>query len=112
VNVTNADNGGSGTSNGAAALFGFSNLLGSDDIFSAGEKTTARTIQFRDQAAELFSFDAVVTAYQRKGTPSSTNTGGASGGSASSESSGTDLTNLVRITVNPLTKIVTVQLLQ
>jgi minor extracellular serine protease Vpr len=112
VNVTNADNGGSGTSSGAAALFGYSNLLGSDDIFSAGEKTSARTIQFRDQAAELFSFDALVTAYQRKGTTASTNTGGASGGSTSSESSGTDLTNLVRITVNPLTKIVTVQLLQ
>jgi hypothetical protein len=115
VSVINADNGGSGTSAGSGALFGYSNLLGTDDTFSAGEKTGARTVQFRDPRAELFTFDAAVTAYQRRGAAGSVSSNGTSGSSTSTDSSGTtlsDLTNLVRFTVNPITRVVTVQLLQ
>lgn len=115
VSVINADNGGNGTSSNTAALFGYSNLLGSDDAFTSGEKTGARTIQFRDSASEMFSFEAVVSAYKVKGN----------GGTGGTTSSGTttpqpdasdpllpDLTALVRFTVNPLTRQVTTQLLQ
>jgi subtilisin family serine protease len=115
VSVINADNGANGTSTATGALFGYSNLLGTDETFTGGEKTGSRTIQFRDNASELFTFDAVVTAYQRKGAPGSTTTGGSGAGSTSPDSSGStlpDLTSLVRFTVNPLTRVVTAQLIQ
>ena len=48
-----------------AALFGYSNLLGSDQQFSAAEITGNRTLEFNDPAAELFSFDVIVTAFER-----------------------------------------------
>ena len=115
VSVMNADNGASGTTNAAGALFGYSSLLGADETFSAGEKTGSRTIQFRDTASELFTFDAVVTAYQRKGAPGSTSSGGTGAGSPPPDNSGStlpDLTSLVRFTVNPLTRVVSAQLIQ
>ena len=115
VSVINADNAANGTSTATSALFGYSNLLGADETFSASEKTGSRTIQFRDNASELFTFDAVITAYQRKGAPGSTTTGGTGTGSTPPDSSGStlpDLTSLVRFTVNPLTRVVTAQLIQ
>ncbi|HKQ99601.1 MAG TPA: S8 family serine peptidase, partial [Pyrinomonadaceae bacterium] len=68
VRINNSENGGDGRSANSAALFSYSNLLGADQIFSPAEKTGKRTIQFRDDAGEMFSFDAVVTAYQNGGT--------------------------------------------
>jgi subtilisin family serine protease len=115
ISVINADNSGGGTNTATGALFGYSNLLGSDETFSAGEKTGSRTIRFRDNAAELFSFDVVVTAYQRQGNPGSTNNGNTPAGSPPPASSGStlpDLTRAVRFTVNPLTRVVTTQLLR
>jgi subtilisin family serine protease len=115
VSVINADNGGNGTSTANGALFGYSNLLGSDEIFTAAEKTGARTIQFRDSASELFTFDAVVTAYQRKGAPGSLSNSEPGGGSTPSDDPGSglpDLTSLVRFSVNPLTRVVTAQVIQ
>lgn len=115
VSVLNADNGANGTNNANGALFGYSTLLGADEVFSSGEKTGARTVQFRDSASELFTFDAVISAYRRKGTPGSTSNGGNGGGSTPPDTSGSsspDLTNLVRFTINPLTRVVTTQLIQ
>jgi len=115
VSVINADNGGSGLSNSNGALFGYSTLLGGDDVFAVGEKTGARTLQFRDSAAELFTFDAVVTAYKRRGQAASGSTSSTGGTSSSGSDSGSalpDLTELVRFTANPLTKVVTAQLIQ
>jgi hypothetical protein len=114
VKVINADNAANGTSTTNGALFGYSNLLGSDETFSGGEKSGSRTIQFRDSAAELFTFDALVTAYTRKGAPA-TATNGDSGGTPPPDDSASglpDLTSLIRITVNPLTRVVTAQLVQ
>jgi subtilisin family serine protease len=116
VSVSNADNGGSGMTTQSAALFGYSNLLGADQAFTPGEKTGIRTIQFRDNASEMFSFDAVITAYQQGGTTASAATTGTGGTSASgTSSSGTtgllSVTKVLRFTVNPLTKSVTVKLL-
>ncbi len=116
VSVLNADNGLNGTNSSNGALFGYSSLLGIDETFSGGETTAARTIQFRDAASELFTFDAVVTAYQRKGSSPYGSGGNTGGGSTPPDSSSStllpDLSSLVRFTVNPLTRVVTTQLLQ
>jgi minor extracellular serine protease Vpr len=115
VSVINSDNGGNGSSHSNGALFGYSNLLGTDEIFSTGEKSGARTIQFRDTAAELFTFDAVVTAYKRKGQQTSAGAGSTGGSDepGSGNPGGSPLPiDLVRFTVNPLTRVVSVQLIQ
>jgi subtilisin family serine protease len=115
VSVINADNGANGTSTETGALFGYSNLLGADQTFSGGEKTGSRTIQFRDNTSELFTFDAVVTAYQRMAASGSTSSGGTNTSSAPPANSGSstpNLTSLMRITVNPLTRVVTTQLIR
>jgi len=117
VSVINADNGGAGTSAANPARFGYSNQLGAEQEFSPGETTGARTLRFRDDANELFTFDMVVTAYQRTaGASGSGGDGGTSAsGSNSSASSGaslTSLTSVLRVTVNPLTGGVQVQLVR
>jgi hypothetical protein len=115
VTVKNADNGGNGKSVSTAALFGYSNLLGSDQEFTASEITGNRSLEFNDSAAEMFSFDVNVTAFER-GAGGDVGGAGAApeGGDAGSSSSGTGLlplTRKLRITVNPLTKSVTSKLL-
>lgn len=116
VSVKNADNGGNGKSVGTAALFGYSNLLGADQEFGPAETSGNRSLEFNDSAAEMFSFDVAVTAYQR-GAGGGGGAGAAApgaGGGAGSTGSGTSLqslTKVMRITVNPLTKTVTAKLL-
>ena len=117
VRVINADNGKNGTSTANAALFGYSQKIGSDQVFSSNELSGVRTFRFQDNASELFTFDAVVTAYLP--------VGGSSPGAAAAASSspppaptGSDPTAgvlkqvnaVMRFTANPLTKTVTVQL--
>ncbi|HVG33351.1 MAG TPA: S8 family serine peptidase [Pyrinomonadaceae bacterium] len=116
VSVKNADNAGNGKSAETAALFGYSNLLGADQEFAAGEITGNRTLQFNDAAAELFSFDVSVTAFERgaNGSQSSATGGGTTSAGGSQAGSGTSvqsLTKVMRITVNPLTKAVSAKLL-
>lgn len=117
VSVLNADNGGHGTSVNSAGLFGYSNLIGADSQFAPAEKSGKRTIQFRDNASEMFSFDAVITAYQNGGGAGGAATGGGgsgsgtSGGSSSLSLPGITITRVMRITVNPLTGLVTARLL-
>jgi hypothetical protein len=114
VSVINADNGGSGTSTAAAALFDYSHQLGADERFSPGETTGARTLRFRDGASEMFTFDTVVTAYQQAGGSSGGSTD-ASGSPAPPPSSSDALSlpqipSVMRFTVNPVTKSVTAQI--
>ena len=118
VGVKNADNNGNGRSAQTAALFGYSNLLGPDQEFAPAEVTGNRSLEFNDAAAEMFSFDVVVTAYERgAGATAAAGGGGTSGASpagASGPSGGTplqSLTKVMRITVNPLTRSVTAKLL-
>ena len=117
VSVKNADNGGNGRSLSNAALFGYSNLLGADQEFTAAEITGNRTMQFNDPAAELFNIDVVVTAFQRGAGGGGGEAGAAgvpAGGGAGAGSSGTgplSLTKVMRITINPLTKAVSAKLL-
>jgi hypothetical protein len=118
VRVTNSDNNGAGMSAATPALFGYSNLIGTDQLFTPNETTGTRTLKFSDAAAEMFSFDVAVTAYQ--GAPSSTDSGTSNsnttspnntGGSSTSGPSVNGVTKVMRITVNPLTKAVTAKLL-
>jgi hypothetical protein len=116
VTVKNADNGGNGKSVATAALFGYSNLLGSDQQFSAAEVTGTRNLEFNDSAAEMFSFDVNVTAFEQvggagAGAGAAPQGGASASGSGSSEGSLLPLTKTLRITVNPLTKSVTAKLL-
>jgi hypothetical protein len=115
VRVINADNGGGGTSTSDPALFDYSRQLGSDEKFSPGETTGPRTMRFQDDAAELFSFEAVVTAFQQVAGAQSLSGSDSGESGASSASTGPNdpllgLTGLLRFTVNPITGAVAVNL--
>ncbi|MDT4896309.1 MAG: minor extracellular serine protease Vpr [Acidobacteriota bacterium] len=119
ITVKNAENGKDGKSLLTGALFTYSQLLGTDEKFTPAEVTGGRTLEFNDPTAQMFSFDVMVTAYER--APGGGEGAAAGGGSAAgagaggnSTQSGTSLqslTKVMRFTVNPLTKVVTVKLL-
>jgi hypothetical protein len=118
ISVINADNGKNGKSAANAALFGYSQNIGADEQFTPAEVTGTRTLRFQDNASEMFTYDAVVTAYVGTGGGSSSSAAPA-GGSQPPPSGSSVPTNLVplskvtavmRFTANPLTKTVTVQL--
>jgi hypothetical protein len=74
-----------------------------------------RTLQFNNSASEMFSFDVNVTAFI---SSSGSGVGGVTpagesgmSGSSTSGSSLLSVTKVMRITVNPLTKVVTAKLL-
>jgi minor extracellular serine protease Vpr len=112
VRVSNADNGGAGTS-ASPALFDYSGALGSDQTFTGAETSAARTLRFSDARAELFTYDIQVTAFQRASGAGAGEAGGAAGGPAggSTAQSGLAPTSLIRVTANPLTKSVSVKLI-
>lgn len=117
VQVINSENNGSGTSAQNAALFSYSTLLGTDQLFAPAEKTGKRTLQFRDNASEMFSFDAVITAYQNGSGGAGSGGGAGAGAPAAGGSTGGNTLGLpaipkvMRFTINPLTKAVTARLL-
>jgi subtilisin family serine protease len=117
VQVINSENGGNGLGAATPALFSYSNLLGADQAFTPSEKTGKRTLQFSDNTSEMFSFDAVVTAYQNGSGGAAGATGGGQSAPAAGGSSGSNTLGLpaipkvMRFTVNPLTKAVTAKLL-
>jgi hypothetical protein len=117
VRVRNADNGGDGRSTSGAATFAYSNLLGVDQVFSPAEISGSRSLEFTDSAAELFTFDVAVTAYKRTGSgapPSSPPSGSPNVSDNPDQTpadSGAPYQLLMRISVNPLTRIVSVSLL-
>src|ERR1051325_3892410 len=55
VSVKNADNGADGKSAATAALYRYSNLLGADQVFTTGETTGNRSLEFNDPSAEMFN---------------------------------------------------------
>jgi minor extracellular serine protease Vpr len=118
VKVTNAQNGGSGVSPANAALFDYSSKLGADQQYSPAETTGKQTLRFADSASELFQFDVNVTAFLSSGNGgSSSSSSASSGGTGTNSSSALTIPNInlqtaktvLRFTVNPLTKGVTVQ---
>ncbi len=112
VAVINSDNSGNGTSTASAALFDYSHQLGSDEQLTPNEVTGNRTLRFRDNSSELFTFSAIVTAYQRLGggaTPGNAPPpGGGSSGTAGSSTTLQGLTSLMRFAVNPMLRTVSV----
>ena len=115
--VINADNGKDGKSQANAALFGYTSQVGPEQQFSPSEVSGARTLRFQDNASEMFTFDAIVTAYL--------GSGGSSGEfrfqvlqassrllpkAAAVYCRLKQVTGVMRFTANPLTKTVTVQL--
>jgi hypothetical protein len=118
VKAANADNGGDGTSSSTSALYGYSNLLGADQVFHPGATTGNQTLKFTDPTAEMFNFSAMVTAYLPNSTGASgTGSSAATSPSGASSSSTTlgpltvpKVTGLLRFSVNPATGLVAVQL--
>jgi len=121
VKVINADNGKDGKSPANAALFGYSQKIGADEVFTPSEVTGTRTFRFQDSASEMFSFDAIVTAYVSAGGGGSSSSSTSSTGESQSTTSGgggtgslaplTRITAVMRFTANPLTRSVTSQLI-
>ncbi len=120
VQVANADNGKDGKTLANAALFGYSQKIGPEEMFSPNELTGARTLRFQDNASEWFTFDVNVTAYlQTGGASSSSSSSSASAPQSPSGSNGagggvlplTQIKAVIRFTANPLTKTVTAQLI-
>jgi len=118
VEVINADNGGSGLSPSDPALFGYSNELGEDDTFSAGETSASRHLRFADPESELFTFNAIVTAHVASGDGQNDNgaTGNlqgtsADGGNGNGDNGPSGSGALLQFTVNPALGIVDVALL-
>jgi hypothetical protein len=58
VRSSNADNGGNGVA--SAALWDYSNTLGSDRGLTPNEVSSARHLKFNDAAGELFTFTATI----------------------------------------------------
>jgi hypothetical protein len=132
VRVQNADDGGDGVASPAA--FDYTAQAGSDQRLAAGETSAARQLKFANQFGEMFEFTAVIRGHQpdtanASGTTASgtTSSGGADGGTTSTGSTSGDASTSVtsqggtvqqltagvlRFTVNPLTRTVTVSLTQ
>src|SRR5262249_6229778 len=119
VKVINADNGKDGRSRSNGALFGYSQQIGPDEMFSPGEVTGPRTLRFQDSASEMFTFDVIVSAFKQTGSSpassGSTSTSNSAGSQSTASNPLTDVLDtfdaVLRFTANPLTKTVTVQLI-
>jgi hypothetical protein len=123
VRVANADNGQDGVT--GIAVFDYSQLVGTD--FQPNEETGTRGLKFNNPNTVLFSFTARVIASVPAGGSTTTTTGstgdttGGPTGAPASSGGGTTSTGgtlsaatakLLKFTVNPLTKTVTVSLLR
>jgi subtilisin family serine protease len=105
VRLSNADTGGSGIGEDGG-MFDYSQLIGSDDIFTANETSGTRRMEFDNPQGELFLFEVNVTAFE------STSSNSNSTSSMQEEDAGqpTLAEQVIRVTVNPLTGSVTTEL--
>jgi subtilisin family serine protease len=100
VTVINADNGGAGTKNDHA-IFSYSNAVGSDQVFSAGETSGVRHMEFANPASELFQLYIKVTGYKSEG--GTMESASVEAAEASTEEDMTLTEQLIELTVNPIT---------
>lgn len=120
VRAANADNGGDGVN--TPAVFDYSQLIGAD--FTANEESGNKTIRFNNPNTVLFTFTAQVKAnvltgssgsgsgtQSSQGSTSGTTSGTSSGGGTGGINGTTSETQLLRFTVNPITRVVSIQLL-
>jgi hypothetical protein len=127
VRVQNADNGGDGVASPAA--FDYTAQAGSDQRLAAGETSAARQLKFTNPFGEMFEFTAAIRGHQPDTANASgtTTSGGADGGATSTGATSGDASTsgtspgstvqqltagVLRFTVNPLTRTVTVSLKQ
>lgn len=118
VNVANSDNGGNGINN--PAIFDYSQLVGVD--FIANEESGNKTIRFNNPNTVLFTFTAKVKAHVLAvNQSSSTSSGSSSSGSSSSGTNGAGGSSgintsggsqLLKFTVNPLTRTISIVAIQ
>ncbi|MGX5175166.1 S8 family serine peptidase [Aliikangiella sp. IMCC44653] len=108
VKVLNADHGGDGRGKNGA-FFSYSNSLGDDQVFSAGETSAVRTLKFDDTAHELFTFRVKVTAYKQR---QSSTTSQQQMADAEVEPQPSLEEQVLAFTVNPLTGSVLVDLVE
>lgn len=117
VEVINADNAGTGTSPDDPADYDFPvRLAGYSPFasFKAGDELGPRRLEFADPAAELFTFDAMVTAHRSlDGEFSGAATGGGTAGASDGDGSSPDGDSmLLRFEIDPLTGEVSVGLVE
>jgi subtilisin family serine protease len=122
VSVANADNGGNGISK--SAVFNYSDKFGAD--FAPNEESETRMVKFNNPNTVMFSYTVRTIAHipagsgSTSGTTSGTSTSGgttggtSTGGTTTTGTSGGLLSGaqLIKFTVNPLTKTVTSQILK
>jgi hypothetical protein len=115
VKVNNADNNGTGV----GANWGYSSSVGIDNILSAAETSSARTLKFTNSTNEAFTvtFNVIGNLARSSGGSSSSSSPSGSGGSgssmpAASSPTGT-VTNMVfSVTYNPVLNTLTWQIKQ
>jgi hypothetical protein len=115
VKVNNADNSGAG----AGAAWDYSNTVGLDNILSAAETSSARTLKFTNTSNEAFTvtFNVIgnlARAAGAGGSSGSSPSGGESSGGTPAVSNPTGtLTNMVfSVTYNPVLNTLTWQLMK
>jgi subtilisin family serine protease len=114
VRVSNADNGGNGVT--GAAVFDYSQLVG--NVFRPDQESGVRAVKFSNPNNALFTFTARIIANVSTSTGGTSTTPAGSTGGTTATSSGSGgatgvgllggATKLLKVTVNPLTKAVSV----
>jgi hypothetical protein len=117
VTVRNADN----SQSSVGAFWDYSNNLGSDNLLSAGETSSGRTLSFNNPNNESFTVTFSVTASAPYSGPTCcAPTSNSAGGGSSAGSNGTSGTSpsvnstttlVYQLTYNPLLRSVTVRLI-
>jgi minor extracellular serine protease Vpr len=107
VTVMNADNGGVGTKHDNA-IFSYAGSIGSEQVFSAGETSDTRNLQFANPASELFQIYIKVTGHES--TAGSTETASVATSESADEQDATLTEQLIELTINPVTGDIVSQL--
>lgn len=107
VTVMNADNGGKGTKKDNA-IFSYAGAIGSEQIFSAGETSDVRHMEFANPASELFQLYIKVTGHTSSGGSTETTSVQSTESAETSEMTLTE--QLIEITINPVTGDIVSQL--
>jgi hypothetical protein len=111
VTVKNADSGGTGV----GAMWDYSNYVGTDNILSAGEVSSPRTLKFNNPNSEAFTitFNVIGNLANPGSSPSSSSSsspGGSVGSSSATVPTAVLTSKVFQLTYNPLLNTLTVQL--
>lgn len=107
VTVMNADNGGVGTKDDNA-IFSYAGSIGGEQVFSAGETSDVRHMQFANPASEMFQVYLKVTGHTSSGGSAETTSAQSTESAETAEVSLTE--QLIELTINPVTGDIVSQL--